>query len=1050
MFDALKWRLVGPHRGGRVVAVAGDPRESMTFYFGACAGGVFKSTDGGASWQNVSDGYFSTGAVGALAVAESDPNVIYAGMGEACIRADVSHGDGVYKSVDAGKTWRHLGLAETYHIGRVRIHPANPDIVYVAAFGHAYGPNPERGIFRSTDGGKTWDHKLFVDDRTGAIDLAMDPTNPRILYAALWQAQRTPYSLTSGGEGSGIYKSTDGGESWTPLNDRPGLPGGIKGRIGITVSPANHNRVWAAIEAQDGGFFRSEDGGETWVLASTSREQLQRPWYFMHIFSDPQDPDTVYCLNLQTWKSIDAGKSFTRLPVPHGDDHDLWIDQRNPQRMILGNDGGAIVSFDGGESWSTQYNQPTAQLYDVTTDTRFPYRIYGSQQDNTTVSLPSRSDRGFISRLDFYPVGGHESGRIAVRPDNPDITYAGIYNGRITRYDHKTGQVQDITVWPEDGIGWAAKDVKYRINWTFPIALSPHDPNILYTAGNHVFRSNDEGNSWETISPDLTRNDISKLQSSGGPITPDNYNTEQYCTIFSLAESPLAPGLLWAGSDDGLVHVSRDGGGHWQNVTPPDLPEWALISWVEPSPHDANSAYIAATRYKLDDFHPYLFKTSDLGKSWKLITNGIPIGEFTRAIKADPVRPSLLCVATEQGIHASFDDGESWQSLQLNLPVCPIYGLTIKDTDLTVATHGRSFWTLDDITPLREFKPKLASGEVRLCSPRPAYRFRQTSSYLSGGELNRKTHVAAGGDLVTTAYTRRDNNGDTYLEPIDAGTNPPDGVIVSYYLGQEPNDPLTLTFRDSSGNPIKQFSAQRDTRRSDAGSSPSQNSGLNRFVWDMRYPDPHPLENGRVFNYWARTPRGPVAPPGTYQVELLVDGRSYSETFEIWKDKRISTDEDALRRQFDLLLQIRDVFSDVNDATNVIYRLRSRVGQWLEWIRDDPGHAELADELHLVDDRLREVGMHLWQERIQIGSEFAKYPPQINSKLLSLSSYISGSETAPTTQSYAVFQALGDDADRHIEALHALINTDLRRINDKISKEDVAAISSWIQDVANG
>ena len=585
--NALEWRPIGPHRGGRVVAVAGDPSDPMTFYFGACAGGVWKTTDGGTYWQNVSDGSFNTSAVGAIAVADSDPNVVYAGMGESRIRGDVSHGDGVYRSTDGGKTWAHVGLEDTRHIARIRIHPQNSDLVYVAALGHAFGPNDQRGIFRSTNGGKSWDRVLHRSENAGAIDLSKDLSNPRILYAAIWEARRTPWSLTSGGPDSSLYKSTDGGDTWTELTNNLGLPKGLKGRIGVAVSPARPDRVWAIVEAEDGGPFRSDDGGATWERLDENRNLRSRPWYYMHIFADPQDAETVWVLNVQAWKSTDGGRTFTEVPTPHGDNHDLWLDPKNPQRMIEGNDGGACVSFNGGASWSTIYNQPTAQFYHVTTDTQFPYRVYGTQQDNTAISVPSRSNKGgSIPWTDCYAVGSSESGYIAVRPDNPNVVYSGAIGsapgggGSLLRYDQGTGQARIITVWPEIYGGWGAKDIKHRFQWTFPIVISPHDPDVLYVAGNRVFRSTDEGTSWEIISPDLTRNDIAKMEPSGGLITKDTTGAEHYGTIFSFVESPHRHGVFWVGSDDGLVHISQDGGNTWDNVTPKDLPEWATISII--------------------------------------------------------------------------------------------------------------------------------------------------------------------------------------------------------------------------------------------------------------------------------------------------------------------------------------------------------------------------------------------------------------------------------------------------------------------------------------
>ena len=576
LLQALEWRSVGPFRGGRVLAVAGDPGNLATFYFGCCGGGVWKTTNGGVFWENISDGYFKTGSVGAIAVSEADPNVIYVGMGEACLRGNISHGDGVYKSTDKGKSWTHLGLEDTRHIGRVRIHPKDPDTVYVAAMGHAFGPNEERGVFRSRDGGKNWEKVLYKSENAGAVDLSIDLTNPRVLYAAIWEARRLPYDIRSGGPDSGLWRSRDGGDSWEDISAAPGLPRGIMGRIGVASSPARQGRVWALIEAEGGGMFRSDDGGETWEKTSAQGELLSRPFYYTHAFAHPTDPDTCYVLSNRNWKSTDGGRTFTRFLTPHDDNHDMWIDPANPDRMVHGNDEGASVSYNGGETWTRLDNQPTSQFYHVITDNQFPYRIYGAQQDCSTITIPSRSHSGAITSNDWYAVGGGESGYIAVRSDDPNIVYAGHHvNGRVTRYDHRTGQGRDIKVWPEAAMGWGAKDVKYRFQWTFPIVLSPHDPNVLYVTGNHVFRTTNEGSIWNVVSPDLTRNDTSKMEAPGGPVTKEFTNVEYYGTVFTFAESPVLKGVLWAGSDDGLVHVSRDNGETWQNVTPPDLPEWA-------------------------------------------------------------------------------------------------------------------------------------------------------------------------------------------------------------------------------------------------------------------------------------------------------------------------------------------------------------------------------------------------------------------------------------------------------------------------------------------
>ncbi|HZE88235.1 MAG TPA: glycosyl hydrolase, partial [Verrucomicrobiae bacterium] len=715
MFKGMKWRLVGPHRGGRVVAVAGVPGEPDTYYFGGVAGGVWRTVDGGQNWIPLTDKEpFSN--VGAIAIADSNPNVLYVGTGEGCIRGNVTYGDGIYRSVDGGRTWKNVGLRDTRQIGAVIVDPRDADVAYVAALGHAFGPNAERGVFKTTDGGKSWQKILYKDDRTGAIDVVFDPANPSTLFAAMWEVVRNPYSLSSGGPGSGLYRSVDAGATWTRLEGH-GLPKGILGRIGVTVSGGDSSRVYALIEAEEGGLYRSDDGGDSWSRVNDDGRFRQRAWYFTHVFADPRNPEAVYILNTGLFRSIDGGKSFSLLPAPHGDHHGLWIDPKNPDRLINGNDGGATISIDGGKNWTTQENQPTAQFYHVVADNEFPYHLYGAQQDNSTVAIASASDDGSIGREDWYPVGAGESGYLAPDPRDADVVYGGTEGGDVTRFDRRTRNAQVVSPVPIDRSGHGAEDFEHRFQWTFPVLLSPHDPDTLYAAGEVLFKSQDRGISWSAISPDLTRNDRSRQKPSGGPLTLDITSVEYYDTIFTVAESPRQKGLIWAGSDDGLVHVTADGGVHWLNVTPKDLPDWSLISLIEASPHDAAKALVAVDRHKLDDIRPYIFRTSDTGKTWTKITAGIPDGAYVRSVREDPVRKGLLFAGTERGVFVSFDDGAAWQPLQLNLPPSPVHDLVVKGDDLAVATHGRAFWILDDIAPLRQLDASTAGHDAVIFNP---------------------------------------------------------------------------------------------------------------------------------------------------------------------------------------------------------------------------------------------------------------------------------------------------------------------------------------------
>ena len=987
----LHWRMVGPSRGGRVTAVAGDPVNKLVFYQGATGGGVWKTEDGGINWRNISDGYFGTGSVGAIAVAASNPNVIYVGMGEACVRGNASAGDGVYKSTDAGKTWTRIGLESTRSIARIRVHPHNPDLVYVAALGDPWGPSPDRGVFRSRDGGKTWDKILFRSENAGAADLIMDSSNPDLMYASTLELRRYPWGFRSAGPGTGLFKSTDGGNTWTDLTDRPGMPGGLKGRIGIALAPSRPERVWAIIDAELGkkGVYRSDDGGQNWERLTDSADLTMRPWYYHHIFADPKDADTIWVLNVEFWKSSDGGKKFEKVVVPHGDNHDLWIDPADTQRMIEGNDGGATISYDGGKSWSTILNQPTAQIYHVAVDQQFPYRIYGAQQDNSTISLPSRSDYGSITVADWETVGGGEDGYIAPSLADPNIVYAANHHW-LTRYDRRTKQVRDISPNPETHYGWGSADINYRFWWTYPVMSSPHDPKAIYVTSQFVHRSTDEGQTWQVISGDLTRHDPKTLEHTPfykheeteeywGPITREAYGPEWYATIFAFAESPARAGVLWAGSDDGYIHVSRDNGKNWERVTPPDLPEFALISIIDPSPHDPAEAYVAATRYKLQDRRPYLYKTKDYGKTWTKIVSGIPDADFTRVIREDPGLHGLLYAGTETGVYVSFDDGAHWQSIRLKLPVVPVHDLMIKDGDLIAATHGRGFWILDNVALLHQFNSTALNDPVHLFQPATTVRFKQNAQAAS--RLSTKT--------------------------LGDGESPPNGVVIPFYLKALPQAPITLKIlRESNGSTeeVRSFSLEPSTtaqpeeppkERPSRHAKPEKHfavAGANRFVWDMRYPGPDVLPDA-VFQ---GTANGPLAPPGTYRVELTVAGTTYTQPFQLIKDARLSFTDEDLAEQFRFLLRVRDKLNETMNLVRRIREIRKHAEELVEKSKSAGNAAEIAGAMAALNDKLYSIEERLVQYRARAEEDLINYPTGIDSKLARLFEFASMADAPPT------------------------------------------------------
>jgi len=1035
-WKGLQYRLIGPYRGGRVVATSGVLGQVDTYYMGAVAGGVWKTTDGGLNWKPIFDKVKGASpSIGAIAVAESDPNVIYVGTGEACIRGNIVAGNGVYKSIDAGATWNYVGLKETHAIGAVIVNPRNPDIAFVAALGDPFGENPERGIYRTRDGGKTWEKVLYKDTKSGGIDVVFDPTNANILFAAVWQAKRTPWSMESGGPGSGLYKSIDGGTTWKEIKGH-GLPETVIGRIGVTVSGANPNRVYAIVEAEKGGIFRSDDGGETWRLVNDDHNYRQRAWYYSHIFADPKAADTVYVLNTGMYRSTDAGKTFNRIRTPHGDNHALWIDPNNPQRMIEGNDGGATVSTNGGDTWTSIYNQPTAQFYHATTDTQVPYYIYGAQQDNTTVAIASASPTGSIGPSEWYAVGGGESGYIASDPANPMIVYAGSYGGDITRYDHRTGQEQAVNPWPINPIGWAAADVKHRFQWTEPIVFSPHDPRTLYYGGEVLYKTTDGGMRWTIISPDLTRNDKSKQAASGGPITKDNTGVEVYDTIFSVVESPVQKGLIWVGTDDGLVHLTRDGGQHWESITPKAMPEWGTVSMIEASPHDAGTAYLAVERHKMDDFAPYIFKTTDFGKTWTMLVSGLPANDYVHAVRVDPKRAGLLFAGTEQGVYVSFDDGAKWQSMQLNLPMSPVNDLLVKDDDLVVGTHGRAFWVLDDISPLRQYNDSIPQQDAHLFTPYTASRMLFPGFSFGGSGF--------------------------------AGKNPPAGAVIYYWLKTSLKNPesqgtggtnndsdksgehsetskITLEILDSTGKTVRKFPRKEDGVGGDeeesffsrGGSSKlTTEEGLNRFVWDLRYEGATIVPKAPL---WGGSTDGPVALPGKYEVRLTVQGKSYTAPLEVVADPRLTTSDADLTKQFDLLIKIRDKVTETDETINQIRSLREQIGVVDKHVGGDQGKA-IIDAGKALDKKLTAVEEALIQTKAKSGQDVLNYPVRLNNHLVALSGVVGSAETAPTQQSYDVFDLLSKQVDEQLAKWKEIASTDVPAYNNLVRRQEVPAL----------
>ena len=1000
-YNATEWRNIGPFRGGRSAAVTGVAGKANLFYFGSTGGGVWRTTDAGNTWENISDGFFG-GSVGSVAVSEWDNNVIYVGNGEKTVRGNVSSGDGIWKSVNAGKTWEPMGLKNARHIPRVRIHPKNPDIVYAGVMGDLYKSSQERGVYKSTNGGKTWNKKLFANKDAGVVDLIIDPNNPRVLYATTWNIRRTPYSLSSGGDGSALWKSTDEGETWTNISTHKGLPKGIWGISGVTVSPVNSDIVWALIENEKGGVYKSTDAGKTWKLINSERKLRQRAWYYTRLYADTQDENIVYVLNVRYHKSTDGGKTYKTFNAPHGDHHDLWIAPEDNQRMIIGDDGGAQVSFDAGINWSTYMNQPTSQFYRVTTDNHFPYRIYGAQQDNSTVRIAHRTQGRFIGESDWESTAGGESAHLAIDPSNNDIVYGGSYGGLLTRQNHKTGETRAINVWPDDPMGHGAEDFKYRFQWNFPIMFSPNHKNKLYAASNHLHMTTNEGQSWEIISPDLTRNDPSTLKSSGGPITKDNTGVEYYATIFAINESKQEEGLLWAGSDDGLVHVTKDGGKNWTNVTPKKMPEWMMINCIEIDPFTKGGAYVVGTKYKSGDYLPYIYKTENYGKNWRQITNGIGAEDFTRALRADPKRKGLLYAGTERGMYISFDDGTSWNKFQLNLPVVPITDLAIKNDNLIAATQGRSFWMIDDLTPLHQLSSNLVKEDVILFKPQDSYR-------MGGGN----------GRISKTA-----------------GTNHPGGVAINFFIKEkEANNPISLQIFDSNNKLIKAFSTKPNKNKKEE--TLKLENGNNIFYWDMMYPGAEKVKG--MILWWASL-NGPMALPGNYKVTLTMGEISKSQNFTILKNPVSETSIADAKAQFNFINDINAKVTEIHKALKNVKKVRAQVKALKKSIKENEKHAGL---LTYADNLLKEmtsIEETLYQTKSKSNQDPLNFPIRLNNKLAHLNSLTRIGSYAPTQQAIDFKNEINKKIDQELAKLYDLFDNKVKVLNQKVKDSQIDLI----------
>jgi len=1056
LVGALSWRSIGPPRGGRVVAVAGDPVEPGVFYFGSCGGGVWKTTDAGNTWVNLSDGYLSSGSIGAIAVASSDPSVIYVGTGEACPRNDVIAGDGLYCSTDGGRSFAHRGLEQTRHIARVRVSPRDPNLVYVAALGDVWGPSEHRGIYRSRDGGRHFDLVLAGSAHTGAADLYMDPGNPLVLYATLWQMQRRPWDFSSGGETSGLYCSTDGGDSWTELTHRPGLPTGLLGRMGVASAPRRPERVFVLIEAAGGagGLYRSDNAGASFQAVSTERGLLGRPWYYSHIVPDPGDPDTLYAMNYDFWRSIDGGVTWAEIATPHGDNHDLWIDPKDSTRMIEANDGGACVSLNGARTFSSIYNQPTGAFYKMAIDHHFPYRVYGTQQDNSAMRVPSRSRGGAITFGDCEEVGHAESGDIVLDPRDENIVYAGAVGSSggggapLLRHDHRSGETSLVTIWPEWNSAMDPARFTHRFAWTFPLLVSRHDPAVLYAGGECLFRTTDAGQSWKAVSPDLTRNDAEKLAVSGGPITKDTSGAEVYCTISALAESPADARVLYVGTDDGLLHRSDDGGETWTRLTVEGLPEWSWVTGIELCEDDPDTLFLTATRYRLADRAPYVFRSTDRGASFVGITDGLGEGDFARVIRVDRVHRGVVYLGTERGPYVSLDSGDHWRPLRLNLPAVPIYDLALKDGDLVAATHGRGFFILDHAGLLPDLVEAGSSdgGPSLVVAPR-AYRYRTGEAGAPSAERTQYRGTA-------TALVERDHRGRLAATIAGGGTNPPDGVVIYYRLPEGIElDRVRLTVRSDDGSPVRAFSFTEEVvprgsspraepkdkpagPLSDRSATIERGARLQRAIWNLSAAGAY-LANPALRAMAEDERDGPLVPPGEYVIELDLDGTITTAICEVLPDPNLGTSAEELASQFSFAMRVRDAEVAINTAIATVKQLSDSLSSWQK--RGDlpeTAQSSVADGL----DRLREVELVLTQPGWSSKYDDMELPAGLDAKLLTLSQAVSAGGQAPTAQAREVGDLLFSETEAALDRLHEVIAGPIAAANAAIAAAGVDAI----------